>query len=172
MVRSAFRRGLPAAVAAVAVVLSLGVAAPGAQASPAPLSSTTQLCDCLFHGPEDLHGWAFHHEDMAFAAAVALADLTVRSVPCLAAMLLDRLAVGGEDASRFFYAVRLLLSLVFPQGPLPDGTTPADLTAQQYAAHAVLHSGLIDHAPVARLLRECNLPGDEETLRTWCPPPA
>jgi hypothetical protein len=132
-----------------------------------------QLCDCLFHGPEDLHGWAFHHGDMALAAAVALGDLPVCSVPGLAAMLLDRLAAGGEDASRFFYAVRLLLSLVFPQGPLLEGSTPADLTALQYAAsHAVLRSGLIDHAAVARLLRECNLPGDEETLRTWCPTPA
>ncbi|MCU7727567.1 hypothetical protein ODJ79_27940 [Actinoplanes sp. KI2] len=131
-----------------------------------------QLCDCLFHGPENLYGWAFHQEDPALAAAVALGDLPARCLPGLAAMLLDRLAAGGEDMSRFMYAVQLLFSLVFPDGPLPDGASPADLSTQQYAAaHAVLQSGLIEDVAVARLLRECNLPGDEATLRSWCPTP-
>jgi len=131
-----------------------------------------QLCDCLFHGPENLAGWTFHHEDPALAASIALGDLPARSVPSLAAMLLDRLTAGGEDMSRFVYAVQLLFSLVFPDGPLPDGTSPADLSAQQYAAaNAVLHSGLAGHAAVSRLLQECNLPGDEATLRSWCPTP-
>lgn len=129
-----------------------------------------QLCDCLFHGPENLRGWAFHHEDPALGASIALGDLPARGVPGLAAMLLDRLWAGGEDLSRFMYAVGLLLGLVFPDGPLPDGASPADLSAQQYAAaHVVLHSGLIEDVAVARLLRECNLPGDEATLRSWCP---
>jgi len=129
-----------------------------------------QLCDCLFHGPENLHGWPFHHEDPALAAYVALGDLPPRAVPGLAAMLLDRLRAGGEDMSRFMYAVELLFGLVFPDGPLPDGASPADLSAQQYAAaHVVLQSSLIEDAAVARLLRECNLPGDEATLRSWCP---
>jgi len=76
--------------------------------------------------------------------------------------------VGG----RFVYAVRLLFSLVFPGGPLPDGASPAVLSAQQYAAaHAVLQSGLVGDVSVSRLLQECNLPGDEETLRLWCPTP-
>ncbi|GHJ06924.1 MULTISPECIES: glycoside hydrolase family 6 protein [Micromonospora] len=43
MVRSALRRGLPAVVAAVAVVLSVGAAAPAAQARPASLPSTTRF---------------------------------------------------------------------------------------------------------------------------------
>lgn len=87
-------------------------------------------------------------------------------------MLLDHLAAGGEDASRFHYAMRLLLSLVFPNGPLPDGGSPSELSAQQYAAaHAVLRSGLIENVITARQLRECNLSGDEQTLRTWCPTP-
>jgi hypothetical protein len=56
----------------------------------------------------------------------------------------------------------LLLSLVFP-----DGASPSDLSAQQLAAaHAVLRSGLVEHGSVARLLRECNLPGDQDT---WLP---
>jgi hypothetical protein len=131
-----------------------------------------QLCDCLFHGPENLYGWAFHHRDPALAASIALGDLPVRCVPGLAAMLLARLRAGGEDMSRFMYAVQLLLSLAFPDGPLPDRASPADLSGQQYAAaHVILQSGLIEHVPVARLLRECNLPGDEATLRTWCPTP-
>lgn len=131
-----------------------------------------QLCDCLFHGPENVQGWPFHDEDPVLAASVALGDLPARCVPGLAAMLLDRLAAGGEDLSRFLYAVRLLFSLVFPGGPLPGGASPADLSAQQYAAaHVVLRSGLVEDAAVARLLRECNLPGDEATLRSWCPTP-
>jgi hypothetical protein len=129
-----------------------------------------QLCDCLFHGPDELYGWAFHHENLSLAASLALGDLPVRSLPGLAAMLLDRLAAGGEDESRFHYAMRLLLSLVFPNGPLPDGASPSDLSALQYAAaHAVLQSGLIENVVTARQLWECNLPGDEATLRTWCP---
>ena len=115
---------------------------------------------------------AFHHEDLALGASVALGDLPAGSVPGLATMLLDRLAAGGEDMSRFVYAVRLLFSLVFPGGPLPDGASPAVLSAQQYAAaHAVLQSGLVGDVSVSRLLQECNLPGDEETLRLWCPTP-
>ena len=128
-----------------------------------------QLCDCLFHGPENVYGWTFHHEDPALAAAIALGDLPARSVPGLAALLLDRLAAGGEDMSRFVYAVRLLFSLAFPDGPLPGGATRADLSARQVAAAgAVLRSGLAGHAAVARLLQECNLPEDDETLRSWC----
>jgi hypothetical protein len=128
----------------------------------------TQLCDCLFHGPEELYGWTFHHENPALAAAVALGDLPVRALPGLAEMLLDRLASGGEDASRFSYALELLLSLAFPNGPLPDGASPSNLSAQQRAAiHAVLQSGLLEHGATTRQLEECNLPGDEETLRTW-----
>jgi hypothetical protein len=129
-----------------------------------------QLCDCLFHGPDELYGWTFHHENLSLAAFLALGDLPVRALPGLAAMLLDHLAAGGEDASRFHYAMQLLLGLVFPDGPLPDGTSPSDLSAQQYAAaHAVLRSGLIENVFTARQLWECNLPGDEETLRIWCP---
>ncbi|GAA0485846.1 hypothetical protein Ade02nite_09460 [Paractinoplanes deccanensis] len=131
-----------------------------------------ELCDCLFHGSTEVYGWAFHHEDLALAAALALGDLPVRSVPGLAAILLARLAAGGEDPTRFFYAVRLLLSLAFPDGPLTDGASPADLSPQQYAtAHVVLESGLVDHPSIARLLQECRLPGDEATLRSWCPTP-
>ena len=55
-----------------------------------------QLCDCLFHGPEELYGWVFHDEGLALAASVALGDLPARSVPGLATMLLDRLADGGD----------------------------------------------------------------------------
>ncbi len=131
-----------------------------------------QLCDCLFHGPDELSGWAFHHENPSLAAFLALGDLPVRSLPNLAPMLLDHLAAGGEDASRFHYAMQLLLSLVFPNGPLPDDAAPSHLSAQQHAAaRAVLQSGLIESGFTARQLRECNLPGDEETLRAWCPMP-
>ncbi|XVV14056.1 hypothetical protein ACQP2X_06780 [Actinoplanes sp. CA-131856] len=94
------------------------------------------------------------------------------SVPGLAAMLVDRLAAGGEDLNRFYYAVTLLFSLVFPDGPLPEDASPADLSPQQYAAaHVVLHSGAMEHPSISGLLRECNLPGDEATLRSWCPHP-
>ncbi|XVU26828.1 hypothetical protein ACQPZJ_07170 [Actinoplanes sp. CA-054009] len=131
-----------------------------------------QLCDCLFHGPEELYGWTFHEENPARAASIALGDLPVASVPGLAAMLLDRLAAGGEDLSRFYYALDLLLGLVFPDGPLPDGASPGDLSPQQYAAaHVVLHSGALEHPSISGLLRKCNLPGDEATLRSWCPDP-
>jgi hypothetical protein len=131
-----------------------------------------ELCDCLFDGPDEVFGWAFHQESPSLGAAVALGDLPVRSVPGLAAMLLDRLAVGGEDASRFTYALELLLSLSFPNGPLPDGASPSDLTALQYAAACtVLRSGLVEHGFTARQLRECNLPDDEATLGAWCPTP-
>ncbi|MBO3743217.1 hypothetical protein [Actinoplanes flavus] len=131
-----------------------------------------QLCDCLFHGPAELYGWTFHHENLSLAAYLALGDLPARSLPGLATMLLDRLAAGGDDASRFHYAMQLLLGLVFPDGPLPDGAAPSDLSAQQYAAaHAVLRSGLTENVFTSRQLRECNLPGDEDTLRGWCTAP-
>ncbi|MEU4156467.1 hypothetical protein [Actinoplanes sp. NPDC026670] len=128
-----------------------------------------QLCDCLFHGPLELYGWTFHRENLALGAYLALGELAAMSVPGLAAMLLERLAEGGDDESRFVYAVQLLLGLVFPEGPLPDGASPSDLSDQQRAAAGVvLRSGLLDSAYVARLLRECNLPADEETLSRWC----
>ena len=130
------------------------------------------LCDCLFTGPGQLDGWAFHHESPPLGAYLALGDLPVRCLPGLPAMLLGRLAEGGDDASRFHYGVSLLLSLVFPDGPLRDGASPDDLSDRQYAAaHTVLHTGLIEDVSTSRRLRECNLPADEETLRTWCPTP-
>ncbi|SNY44865.1 hypothetical protein SAMN05421748_107136 [Paractinoplanes atraurantiacus] len=115
-----------------------------------------QLCDCLFHGPANFDGWTFHHDDPALGAALALGDLPARSVPALGPMLIERLAAGGEDMSRFYYAARLLLSLAFPDGPPPAG---ADLSPGQHAAaDVILHSGLAEHPSIGRLLQECQLP--------------
>lgn len=78
--------------------------------------------------PENLYGWAPHHQNPALAASLAL--------------------------SRFLYATELLVSVVFPHGPLLEEASPGDLTTQQYAAsHAALHSGLTGDAAVSRLLR-------------------
>jgi hypothetical protein len=56
--------------------------------------------------PENLYGWAPHHQSPALAASLAL--------------------------SRFLYATELLISVVFPHGPLLEGASPGDLTTQQH----------------------------------------
>lgn len=122
----------------------------------------TDLCNCLFDGPDEVDGWPFHDGNPARAAAEALGDLPVGAAPGLADLLLHRLAAGGEDPDRFLYAASLLLSLVFPDGPRPA----AALTAQQSAAARVIaQSGLAGHPAVQRLLREYNLPVDENANR-------
>jgi len=126
------------------------------------------LCDCLFLGPDQFDGWPFHGGSLAWGAASALGELPVRAAPGLADLLLRRLRAGGDDPTRFSYAMGLLLGLVFPDGPLPDNASPARLAAGQSAvAQAVLDSGLVDNPAIARMLRECGLPDDEDTLRRW-----
>ncbi|MEU8816903.1 hypothetical protein [Actinoplanes sp. NPDC048796] len=108
-----------------------------------------QLCDCLFHGPGNVYGWTLHHESPVLGAALALGDLPAASVPGLAAMLTDRLAAGCDDGNRFYYAVRLLLGLTFPDGPSPQ---------RQAATQAILSSELAGHPAITRLLQEHDLP--------------
>ncbi|MBU2666984.1 hypothetical protein KOI35_26075 [Actinoplanes bogorensis] len=127
-----------------------------ARLTPEPGSEMlAELTDCLFHGPTELSGWPFHQENPAHGASLALGDLTVRSEPVLAPLLLAGLAAGGEDPSRFLYAVELLLSLAFPDGPRPDDAALTPL--QEATARAVHDSGLAELYAVARLLSECNL---------------
>ncbi|MFF5077745.1 hypothetical protein ACFY36_11875 [Actinoplanes sp. NPDC000266] len=100
-----------------------------------------QLCDCLFHGPMEVHGWPFHHESPPLGAALALSDLPVSSAPGLATMLIERLAAGGEDLNRFYYAARLLLSQASPP---------------RAAIDVIRNSGAAGHPSIARLLQECD----------------
>lgn len=126
------------------------------------------LCDCLFEAAEPVAGWPFHQGDLGGAAAAALDALPVGVAPRLAGLLAERMRTGGGDATPFFRALPLLLSAVFPDGPLPAGTSVAELTAGQHiAARVVVESGLIEHPFIRRALVECRLPGDEETLRFW-----
>ncbi|GLW35247.1 hypothetical protein [Actinoplanes regularis] len=126
------------------------------------------LCDCIFRIIEPVEGWPFQQGYVGAAAAAALNALPVRAAPQLPGLLVERMQAGGDDATPFFYALPLLLSTVFPDGPLPDDASPADLTPEQRTAvQVVLDSGLIDHPFIRRGLEECKLPAEEEALRSW-----
>lgn len=113
------------------------------------------LCDCLFEAPEPIEGWPFDNGDLSSGAASALATLPVHADPGMAALLLERLRAGGHSPARFVRALELLLSLSFPDGPLPEGAGLSP--GQQAAVQVVLDSGLIEDVYVRRLLTECGV---------------
>jgi hypothetical protein len=105
---------------------------------------------------------------LAYATETALGGLSGESVPQLAGLLLERIRVPGL-ARWDFFALRLLLGLTFPDGPLPDGASFTDLSdAQQEVVHLVLHADLLRQGvEVQRAIGECNLPYTEEALAAW-----
>lgn len=127
-----------------------------------------ELSDCLME-PSVSEDWGSHRLAMANAAAVAIGGVTGKSVPQLAGLLLERMRVPDPDRLDFL-ALRLLLSLSFPDGPLPDGTAFTDLSdLQQEVVRVVLHAGLLKKGTaIMRAIGECNLPYREEALAAWC----
>ncbi|MGN9920237.1 hypothetical protein [Micromonospora palomenae] len=134
---------------------------------PAPDTALlAELSDCLMEPVQD---WDSQAGAMANASASALGGLTANSVPQLAGLLLERMRVPDPHRSDFL-ALRLLLGLTFPDGPLPDGTAFDDLSPwQQEVVRVVIHARLLRQGPMMpRAIGECNLPYTEEALATWC----
>ena len=135
---------------------------------PAPDTALlAELSDCLME--PSVQDWASHAGVMANATASSLGGVTGKSVPQLAGLLLERIRVPGPDRCDFL-ALRLLLGLTFPDGPLSDGTAFTDLSdSQQEVVRVVLHAGLLRQGPMMpRAIGECNLPYTEERLAAWC----
>ncbi|MEU5943839.1 hypothetical protein ABZ807_32875 [Micromonospora sp. NPDC047548] len=96
---------------------------------PAPDTALlAELSDCLIE--PSFQDWESHAGAMANATASALGGVTGKSVPQLAGLLLERMRIPGPDRCDFL-ALRLLLGLTFPDGPLPDGTAFTDLSDSQ-----------------------------------------
>ncbi|MCP3785200.1 hypothetical protein NLX85_17685 [Micromonospora sp. A3M-1-15] len=125
-----------------------------------------ELADCLM---EPVVDWGSPDGAMANATASALGRLTANSVPQLAGLLLERMRVPDPHRHDFL-ALRLLLGLAFPDGPLPDGAAFDDLSPlQQEVVRVVIHVRLLRQGPMMpRAIGECNLPYTEEALATWC----
>ncbi|MFG3701783.1 hypothetical protein ACGF5C_28345 [Micromonospora sp. NPDC047620] len=125
-----------------------------------------ELSDCLMEPVQD---WGSQAGAMANAVASALSGLTANSVPQLAGLLLERMRVPDPHRHDFL-ALRLLLGLAFPDGPLPDGTAFDDLSLlQQEVVRLVLHARLLTQGRMMlRAVGECNLPYTEEALAMWC----
>ncbi|WP_203702582.1 hypothetical protein [Asanoa iriomotensis] len=134
---------------------------------PAPDTALlAELSDCLLD-PEQKE-WQSLADTMANAAAWAFSGITGESVPQLADLLLDRMRVPDPDRADFL-ALRLLLGLTFPDGPLPDGAAFTDLSEpQQEIVRVVLHSNMLKQGMmIQRAIGECNLPNTEEALAAW-----
>ncbi|WP_433317771.1 hypothetical protein [Micromonospora chersina] len=134
---------------------------------PAPDTALlAELADCLMEPVED---WESPAGAMTNAVASALGGLTADSVPQLAGLLLERMRVPDPHRHDFL-ALRLLLGLTFPDGPLPDGTAFDDLSRlQQEVVRLVIHARLLRQGPMMpRAIGECNLPRTEESLAAWC----
>ncbi|SCG50388.1 hypothetical protein GA0074704_2487 [Micromonospora siamensis] len=134
---------------------------------PAPDTSLlTDLSDCLMEPVEDCDSDA---GVMANATASALGGRSPNSVPQLAGLLLERMRVP-DPRRHDFLALRLLLGLTFPDGPLPDGAVLDDLSPrQQEVVRVVVDARLLRQgAMMPRTIGECNLPHTEEGLTAWC----
>ncbi|MCG5436933.1 hypothetical protein [Micromonospora foliorum] len=134
---------------------------------PAPDTALlAELADCLMEPVQD---WESQAGAMANAVASALGGLTANSVPQLAGLLLERMRVPDPHRHDFL-ALRLLLGLAFPGGPLRDGTAFDDLSPlQQEVVRVVIGASLLRQgAMMPRAIGECNLPYTEEALATWC----
>ncbi|MCW3818624.1 hypothetical protein ONA91_29715 [Micromonospora sp. DR5-3] len=134
---------------------------------PAPDTALlAELSDCLMEPVQD---WGSPAGAMANVTASALGGLTGNSVPQLAGLLLERMRVPDPHRPDFL-ALRLLLGLTFPDGPLPDGTAFDGLSLlQQEVVRVVIHARLLRQGPMMpRAIGECNLPYTEEALATWC----
>ncbi|SCL50340.1 hypothetical protein [Micromonospora chersina] len=134
---------------------------------PAPDTALlAELADCLM---EPVVDWGSPDGAMANATASALGGLTANSVPQLAGLLLERMRVPDPHRHDFL-ALRLLLGLAFPDGPLPDGVAFDDLSPfQQEVVRVVIHVRLLRQGPMMpRAIGECNLPCTEEALAAWC----
>jgi hypothetical protein len=135
---------------------------------PAPDTALlADLSDCLTEA--SAQDWASLACEMANAAASALGGVSATSVPQLSGLLLERMRVPGPGRCDFL-ALRLLLGLAFPNGPLPDGSAFTDLSSSQHeVVRVVLHAGLLKQGPMMpRAIGECNLPYTEEALAAWC----
>ncbi|MGC5022737.1 hypothetical protein, partial [Micromonospora sp. DT47] len=105
-----------------------------------------ELADCLVEPP--VLEWPFYGGSIADVAASGLGGVTVDSVPWLAEYLLERMRVPSPGRCDLL-ALRLLLGLAFPEGPLPDGVSFADLSAsQQEVVRLVLQAGLLRQGPM------------------------
>ncbi|PWU46567.1 hypothetical protein DLJ47_32355 [Micromonospora sp. S4605] len=134
---------------------------------PAPDTALlAELADCLMDPVED---WESQAGVLVNATASALGGLTTNSVPQLAGLLLERMRVPDPHRHDFL-ALRLLLGLAFPGGPLPDGAAFDDLSPlQQEVVRVVIDAGLLRQGPMMpRAIGECNLPNREEALAAWC----
>lgn len=134
---------------------------------PAPDTALlAELSDCLM---EPIQDWSSPAGVMANYIASALGGLTPTSAPQLAGLLLERMRVPDPHRHDFL-ALRLLLGLAFPDGPLSDGTAFDDLAPlQQEVVRLVLHARLLTQGRMMlRAVGECNLPCTEEALTTWC----
>ncbi|MER7460646.1 hypothetical protein [Micromonospora sp. NPDC126480] len=134
---------------------------------PAPDTALlAELADCLMDPVED---WESQAGVLVNAVASALGGLTANSVPPLAGLLLERMRVPDPHRHDFL-ALRLLLGLAFPDGPLPDGAAFDDLSPlQQEVVRVVIDARLLRQGPMMpRAIGECNLPNTEEALAAWC----
>ncbi|MEU5790701.1 hypothetical protein ABZ754_23625 [Micromonospora purpureochromogenes] len=134
---------------------------------PAPDTALlAELADCLMEPVQD---WDSQAGVMVNAIASALGGLTANSVPQLAGLLLERMRVPDPHRHDFL-ALRLLLGLACPGGPLRDGAAFDDLSPlQQEVVRVVIGASLLRQgAMMPRAIRECNLPYTEEALANWC----
>lgn len=129
-------------------------------------ATLSECCDCLFEPPAP--EWPVHDGALDNTAAAVLGGRMGPQPPDLAALLVERLRAARPDRHEYL-PLHLLLGLTFPDGPLPEGATVADLTtAQREVVRLILDRRILAQGgPMPRAVGECNLPYTEEALAAW-----